>query len=97
MRLAAAPLALLLGLSSVACSLLISGEDAPLSCSQEGQLGPPACDAGFRCLAGICQAKMATATGGGGTPASSSPDAGGAAGLAGAKGDTLGGAAGGDP
>lgn len=96
MRLGQPSLALLLGLSSGACSLLISGEDAPLSCSQEGQLGPPACDVGFVCLQGICQSR--TATGGAGAPASSLPDAGsGAAGVAGAKGDTLGGAAGGDP
>jgi hypothetical protein len=38
-----------------ACSLLIGSETAPLRCSQEGQLGPPACDAGFVCKEGVCQ------------------------------------------
>ena len=44
----------LVGLLS-ACSLLVEGESTPLACSQEGQVGPPVCDAGLVCRAGLCQ------------------------------------------
>ena len=43
------------GLLCSACSLLIGSETAPLHCSQEGGLGPPACDVGFVCKEGVCQ------------------------------------------
>lgn len=38
-----------------ACSLLVSSEPEPLRCSDEGQNGPPACDEGQVCEAGICR------------------------------------------
>jgi hypothetical protein len=85
----------LVGVASAACSLLLSGEDEPLTCSEEGHEGPPACDQGFACKNGICQLKTAHAGGAPGGSTSSPADAGGGAGgAAGAKGDTLGGAAG---
>jgi hypothetical protein len=43
-------------LALVGCSLLVGGEPVPLRCSQEGLVGPPACDDGLECRAGICQA-----------------------------------------
>lgn len=49
-----------------ACSLLIAGEADEVSCSEEGQLGPPACDAGFSCQAGVCRAASPSADGDGG-------------------------------
>lgn len=54
-----------LGVSSLSCSLLVSGEPEPLRCSLEGQIGPPACDAGLICSSGICQARLAPAGDGG--------------------------------
>jgi hypothetical protein len=57
-------MAVALGCSGVACSLLISGEPEPLSCSQEGQAGPPACDPGFSCQDGHCRAFLPPAAGG---------------------------------
>jgi hypothetical protein len=77
-----------LGLSGVACSLLISGEPEPLSCSQEGQAGPPACDPGFSCQDGHCRAFLPPAAGGttsgeaGAGGAGSTHSGGGAAGAA---------------
>lgn len=66
-----AVMALTLGAAS-ACSLLISDEAEPIACSDEGKLGPPACDPGFSCQGGVCRA------------ASGKPDeAGGKAGQAG--------------
>ncbi len=50
-------LAALLALGCVTCSLVIAGESAPLPCSQEGQRGPPACDEGFTCQAGLCSSE----------------------------------------
>ena len=82
-----------LALSSAACSLLISGEDEPLTCSQEAQKGPPACDEGFTCQHGICasqQQEEVEAGGEGGAPWSGSAGLGGAAGAGGAKGDNVG-------
>jgi hypothetical protein len=56
----------LVGLGSVTCSLMIAGESAPVHCSQEGQLGPPACDEGLTCHAGICRGLVPPAPIGGG-------------------------------
>ena len=69
---------------SSACSLLVGGEMTPLHCSEEGQLGPPACDAGFVCRAGVCQLAPAPAADGGQGGENGSP--GGASGVAGAGG-----------
>jgi hypothetical protein len=82
----------LLALSSAACSLLISGEDEPLTCSQEEQKGPPACDEGFTCRHGICTLQPQEAVEAGGEPGALSPlgpsgVVGGVAGASGAKGD----------
>ena len=41
----------------VACSLVVTGVPEELHCSQEGVLGPPACDSGFRCVSGVCRAE----------------------------------------
>jgi hypothetical protein len=49
--------------SSLSCSLLVGGEPEPTHCTQEGRRGPPACELGYRCRSGICQAD---AVGGGG-------------------------------
>lgn len=46
------------GCLSLSCSLLVVGEE-PMRCSQEGQVGPPACDAGLVCREGLCQAETA--------------------------------------
>jgi hypothetical protein len=48
-------LVLVLGGVASACSLLIEGEPMPLRCSQEGRVGPPACDPGMICRSGTCQ------------------------------------------
>lgn len=48
-------LVVLLGGLASACSLLIEGEPMPLRCSQEGRVGPPACDPGMICRSGTCQ------------------------------------------
>jgi len=56
LRTSLAPLATVAALASGACSLLISGEAEQIQCSDEGQLGPPACDLGFSCQASICRA-----------------------------------------
>jgi len=63
------------GLLVSACSLLIGSETQPLHCSQEGQLGPPACDAGFVCKQGVCQLAppLADAEGGQGSGSSGGP------------------------
>lgn len=91
MRLLRAVPGALLALSSAACSLLISGEDEPLTCSQEAQTGPPACDEGFTCHHGICAPQpqeQVEAGGESGVPPSSPPGVlGGGAGAGGAKGD----------
>ena len=63
-------LAALLALGCVTCSLVIAGESAPLHCAQEGELGPPACDEGFTCRAGVCRREA---------PADGAAEAGGAA------------------
>lgn len=69
-------LALLLG-APLSCSLLVGGEPRPLRCEQEGQEGPPACEPGYRCRAGVCQVLSAaggeasqseTVAGAGGAP-----------------------------
>lgn len=39
-----------------ACSLLVNGATEELGCTQEGAFGPPACDPGFQCMAGVCRA-----------------------------------------
>jgi hypothetical protein len=86
--------ALWAALSCVTCSLMISGETAPLHCSVEGQRGPPACDDGFVCRNGECRADAA---GGAGMSAelggASNP---GSAGVGGAAGQPAGGGGGGD-
>jgi hypothetical protein len=38
-----------------ACSLLVGSEPEPLRCGEDGQVGPPACDEGQVCVAGICR------------------------------------------
>jgi len=75
------------GLLLSACSLLIGGETAPLHCSQEGQVGPPACDAGFVCKEGVCQLAPSPvdAEGGQGSSGGSRASPGGASGAAGAR------------
>jgi hypothetical protein len=58
---------LLLGGLASACSLLVEGEPMPLRCSQEGRVGPPACDPGMVCRSGTCQvAEQGASDGGGG-------------------------------
>ena len=52
-------LAMMVSAGSVACSLLVGGEPTPVHCSQEGHKGPPACDLGYSCLSGSCQADSA--------------------------------------
>lgn len=39
----------------LSCSLLVGGEPFPLHCSEEGRRGPPACDPGWSCRAGVCE------------------------------------------
>jgi hypothetical protein len=90
-------LALWVALSCMTCSLVISGESAPLHCSAEGQRGPPACDEGFICRRGLCRADAAGGAGMSG--AAAEPAGQGGAGLsdgtaAGRGGDSAGGAAG---
>lgn len=75
MRSLHAPLLIVLGLSSVACSLLISAEADPLPCSQEGRRGPPACDEGFSCQAGLCRLRASAFGGESGAGASFPGDA----------------------
>jgi hypothetical protein len=91
-------LALGAALSCVTCSLVISGETAPLRCSAEGQPGPPACDEGFTCRRGFCRADPAASGGqSAGAPAEMSgaanPDG---ASLGGAGAAAAGGGAGGE-
>ena len=72
------------GLLCGACSLLIGSETAPLHCSQEGQLGPPACDVGFVCREEVCQLAPPPTQGDGGEGGSdrvSPPEGGGEAGV----------------
>jgi len=69
------------GLLCGACSLLIGSETGPLDCSQEGQPGPPACDAGFVCKEGVCQLAPPSTQGNGGE-GGSDRDQGGGAGVA---------------
>lgn len=40
---------------ALSCSLIVGGEPEPMRCAMEGQVGPPACDAGFACISGICR------------------------------------------
>ncbi len=47
----------LVALGGLSCSLMIAGESAPLHCSEAGRPGPPACDEGQVCRAGICQSE----------------------------------------
>jgi hypothetical protein len=54
--------ALLLSIAAGGCSLLVSGEPAPMRCAIEGQLGPPACDPGLTCISGFC--RLGAASGG---------------------------------
>lgn len=94
MRSLHAALWLALAVGSAACSLLISAEPSPLACSQEGQLGPPACDDGFVCRAGLCQRPTATpASGGesGGEPSATLSSQAGVGGVGGVGGDGPGG------
>lgn len=56
----------LLAVGVASCSLLVSGEGEPLRCSLEGRVGPPACDAGFVCERGVCQAISAAGASSGG-------------------------------
>ena len=71
-------------LAAAACSFIVENA-GPLACSQEGRLGPPACDAGLICRQGLCQA-IEDADGGAG-PESSSP---GGAGVGGGEADAEG-------
>jgi hypothetical protein len=48
-------LALLAAALTPGCSFIVEN-DGPLACSQERQLGPPACDPGQVCRSGTCQA-----------------------------------------
>ena len=63
MKLRSLAIGLLLA-AAPACSLLVGGEPQPLRCTQEGWHGPPACDLGWSCHAGICQADSAGGVGG---------------------------------
>jgi hypothetical protein len=72
------------GFGSAACSLLVSGEDSPLKCAEEGAWGPPACDVGFACSEGQCVRQRQSPAG-----------AAGAMPLAGAGAESAGGAVGG--
>lgn len=56
----------LLAVGVASCSLLVAGEAEPLRCSLEGRVGPPACDAGFVCESGVCQAISAAGASNGG-------------------------------
>lgn len=49
------------GLLSMACSLIVGSEPAPLRCSEEGHVGPPLCDEGQRCHDGLCRPLGASA------------------------------------
>lgn len=49
-------------LVAAGCSLIVSGEPEPMRCSLEGQVGPPACDPGLKCVSGLC--RVDTASGG---------------------------------
>jgi hypothetical protein len=53
------------GLAATACSLIVDGEPAALRCSQEGRVGPPACDEGFVCSSGVCRISEPVSQGGG--------------------------------
>jgi hypothetical protein len=46
-----------------ACSLLIGAEPEPLRCTEEGRLGPPACDSGQVCRTGVCEPAPMSAAG----------------------------------
>lgn len=48
---------------AAACSLLVEGEPSPLPCALEGRQGPPACDEGFECRAGLCRPLEAASAG----------------------------------
>ena len=53
---------LLLGMlfgTLLSCSLLVGGEPESIRCSQEGRRGPPACEVGWTCRSGICEANPA--------------------------------------
>lgn len=77
--------AVVVGSACGGCSLLIGSEPSPLACSQEGQIGPPACDPGFVCTAGLC--RQATAPNSEPTAgADGGRDAGGDAAVGGASG-----------
>lgn len=72
------------------CSLLVGSEPTPLLCSEEGRLGPPACDVGQVCRSGECRAASPSA------PPAEPPTAAGNAGVGGDSGlDAAGGEAGG--
>jgi hypothetical protein len=65
------PAAWLLG----ACSVLVGSEPEPLRCSDEGQVGPPACDEGQVCSVGICRSAQSSSSSSG--EAGTQPEAGG--------------------
>lgn len=48
-----------LGACLLHCSLLVDDELSKVRCSQEGVIGPPACDSGQLCAEGRCQACLA--------------------------------------
>jgi hypothetical protein len=53
-RLAASALAVVALAVSTSCSLIVPSEVDPLHCSQEGKIGPPACEPDQICADGIC-------------------------------------------
>jgi hypothetical protein len=79
---------LVLALASlVACSVIVEGQPERLRCSDEGRIGPPACDEGQICQDGLCRAFEAA---NGGAPAAepSRPGPSAAEQAAGQAGDT---------
>ncbi len=78
-------LGLALAMTLGACSLMLDGESSPLRCTQEGLVGPPACDEGFVCWAGVCRAAEPVAAAGADDVASAGGDAAWSAGEGGAS------------
>lgn len=62
-------LAVLMAALAGGCSFIVAGEDSPVACSDDGYRGPPACDMGQFCSAGVCQPVREIDGARGGSPA----------------------------